>query len=79
MGVDREFERGPHAPVTGRRVVVVVEAFLRHVRDGGALDVDPWLVRFPELREELEPLLRMVLRLELARLALESGELGAGD
>lgn len=77
MGSDREFD-GPGEGLgreggspSERRVAAVVEAFLRHLRDGGALDVDPWVERFPELREELEPLLRVVLRLEAARVALE--------
>lgn len=77
MGSGRDVDRHGEGPgheggsVSERRVAAVVEAFLRHLRDGGALDVDPWVDRFPELRGELEPLLRIVLRLEAARLALE--------
>lgn len=47
-----------------RRLVILVEAFLRQVRRGGSLDPEPFLASAEELRAELEPLLLGVLRLE---------------
>ena len=47
-----------------RRLVLVVESFLRDVRAGGSLDPEPYLESAPELRADLEPLLLAVLRLE---------------
>jgi len=47
-----------------RRLITIVEAFVRDVREGGSLDPEPYLERAPELRTDLEPLLLAVLRLE---------------
>lgn len=59
----------PSSPGNGgrskdRRLVILVEAFLRQVRRGGSLDPEPFLRSAEELRPELEPLLLGVLRLE---------------
>ena len=71
-----------------RRLVVLVEAFLRQVRRGGSLDPEPFLRSAEELRTELEPLLLGVLRLEQIsegfdrpprRLAGDSNRARSGD
>lgn len=46
------------------RVVAAVERFLTQVRDGGSLDPETVLADEEGLRQELEPLLLAVLRLE---------------
>lgn len=56
------------------RIVVIVEAFLRQVRGGGALDPEPYLAGAEELRRDLAPLLANVLRLELIARALGDNE-----
>ncbi len=60
-------------------MVVIVEAFLRQVRQGGSLDPEPFLESAEELREDLEPLLRGVLRLEQLSEGFESKGRRAGD
>lgn len=55
-----------------RRLVVIVEAFLRQVRNGGSLDPEPFLEASSDLREELTPLLYGVLRLEQISSSLDS-------
>lgn len=56
------------------RIAVIVEAFLRQVRAGGALDPEPYLAGAEELRSDLAPMLANVLRLELIARTLRDNE-----
>ena len=56
------------------RIAVIVEAFLRQVRGGGALDPEPYLAGAEELRSDLAPLLANVLRLEWIARTLRENE-----
>ena len=51
-----------------QRLIAVVEAYLRQLRSGGAADPETHLRQFEELRQDLEPLLQAVLRLEASAL-----------
>lgn len=56
----------PDDPVAevDQRIAEAVERFLLQVRGGGSLDPETVLRESEAVREELEPLLRAVLRLE---------------
>ena len=62
-----------------RRLVVIVEAFLRQVRNGGSLDPEPFLAASNDLRSELGPLLHGVLRLEQISSTMDSHRRTRGD
>lgn len=62
----------PDETARNRRLVVIVEAFLRQVRNGGSLDPEPFLKAASDLRGDLAPLLHGVLRLEQISLSMES-------
>ena len=62
---------GPEGAEKEARIAAAVEAFLDSVRSGGSLDPEPYLHACDELREDLAPLLRSVLRLESLALAIE--------
>jgi hypothetical protein len=65
-------KKTPDDRARDRRLVVIVEAFLRQVRNGGSLDPEPFLEASSDLRAELTPLLYGVLRLEQISSSLDS-------
>ena len=56
---------GPRGEAHERRLVALVDGYVRSIRGGGTLDPEPYLRASGDLRSELEPLLAVVLKLEL--------------
>ncbi len=61
------------------RMIAIVESFLRQVRSGGSLDPETHLRGSEELREDLEPLLLTILRLEACAIRIEGLAFGDGQ